>query len=99
MPSIPVSKIVIKLVKDELLIVEKTLFAQSLDTPVAERLQWETLYTMWTNSANAHFTILLEIFVQRMGEEANLRNLRNILISCDFISAFGKFTTKALVIH
>lgn len=87
---VSISTIVQKLVQDELLIVERTQFAQALDTPTAERVQWETLFTMGVNSANAHFTKLLENWVQRLGPRAQLGKLGTILKSCDFISAFGE---------
>lgn len=90
MAFVTVSKIVNELCKDENIIVEKTLFAQALDTPTAERVQWEVLYRMGANSTHSHFTALLENWVQRNGSRAQLRKLQGLLESCDFISASGE---------
>lgn len=92
MGLIPVSKVVNELVRHERIIVEKTKFAEALDVPSSKRVQWEALFTMGINSANAHYTKLLENWVQhRMGNDAGLGSLKKILISCNFIAAAGKF--------
>lgn len=92
MGCISISKVVNELVRHERIIVEKTQFAQTLDIPATKRVQWEALFTMGICSANAHYTKLLENWVHRMGYEARLGSLIEILISCDFIAAAGKFT-------
>lgn len=91
MAQIPITRIIEELVKDEILIIEKTQFAQALDTPTSKRVQWEGLFTMGISSGKEHFTKLLEDWVHRIGREARLGKIREILTSCDFIAASGKF--------
>lgn len=90
MAPISIAKVVNELVRHNLIIVEKTQFAQALDTPTSKRVQWEGLLTMGISSGNEHFTKLLEDWIHRIGKEARLGKLKEILISCDFISAAGK---------